>query len=853
MEGDFEIDFTAEPLRSAGIYTITGRTGSGKSTILDAVCLALFDQTPRSRAGENVKVYDGISLRDGRMIMRKGCADCYAEVDFVSLGGVRYRARWSCRRARGRVDGALRDSETTLRNLSEGHDEPGRKRELLARISELIGLTFDQFTRAVMLAQGDFATFLRAGQKEKAELLEKLTGTDIYSRISVVIYQHCRATEQELHILDEQMRDIALLTDEQSAALCSEQNDIVSAAERIAESRALASEKLRWIERRRSLDAGIASAQKELDEAVGAVDGASERYRLIERIENVQEIRDPFNMLREAHEQLRAGEEESKRNDEAMRRLKEALPSAVDKERICTEALASHEKECDRLAPEIDKARAADTDIKVAGEVLQGKRAMLETLRKRLAEGERRASENVKKIESITSKNAGPISDGALTARYGEVTEALHDHIDTLRGLLDDGVPCPVCGNIHHGDRFVRELENIVSQERAALEESRAEIAAVTDDIDRRKRELDDMISGRVAMLGGVSVADKEREMAALRSEAENALRKAKERHLALKSDIEAADKVAAHLRREHDTIGRRHAALSAQVSAWIEERGITKREITDLLSHDSRWLAREKQELDAMRVRVTSAQATLSERHRTLALHLEAPSRPAPDDTEEGLGELLRSEDERLQALDMRRTEIVVALATDKHNRERMAAASEKAEQLRAVSEDWRRLHELFGSATGDKFKSIAQGYTLETLLSFSNIHLAELASRYRLRRIPGTLLLEVIDRDMLDQTRPVNSLSGGESFLVSLSLALGLSSLSGGNMKVESLFIDEGFGSLDADTMRTAIDALEKLHVSGRKIGVISHVPELSERIATRIKVVPGPTGGSSVEIEG
>ena len=84
----------------------------------------------------------------------------------------------------------------TLRNLTEERDEPGRKREVLARISELIGLTFDQFTRAVMLAQGDFDTFLRAGQKEKAELLEKLTGTDIYSRISIAIYQHCRSTEQ---------------------------------------------------------------------------------------------------------------------------------------------------------------------------------------------------------------------------------------------------------------------------------------------------------------------------------------------------------------------------------------------------------------------------------------------------------------------------------------------------------------------------------------------------------------------------------------------------------------------------------------------------------------------------------
>ena len=849
LEGDFEIDFTAEPLRSAGIYTITGRTGSGKSTILDAVCLALFDQTPRGRAGENVKVYEGISLRDGRIIMRKGCADCYAEVDFVSLGGERYRARWSCRRARGRADGALRDSETTLRNLSENRDEPGRKRELLARISELIGLTFDQFTRAVMLAQGDFATFLRAGQKEKAELLEKLTGTDIYSRISVAIYQHCRTTEQELRILEEQTRDITLLTDEQTAALGAEEHEVASAIERITESRALASEKLRWMERRRELDSEIAAAQKELDTATGAVAAASERYRLIERIESVQEIRDPFNMLKRAHEQLRANDEARARNDDALRRLKETLPSAEEEERKCAEALSRHEKECGILAPEIEKARAADTDIKVASEVLQGKTAMLRTLGKSMDETEKRMCETIRKMDALVAKEAV----SSLPPRYGEVTERLHDHIDTLRELLDDGVPCPVCGNSRHDTMFIRELESIVSQERAALEERRSEIAAMTDDISRGRKELNDMELKRAVMLGGASVADKEREMAAARSQAEKALRSAKDKHASLKSDIEATGKISAHLLQEHDTLSQHHATLSAQVTAWIDQRGITKREITDLLSHDSRWLAGEKRELDAMRARVTSGQATLSERHRTLALHLEAPSRPAPDDTEEVLGELLRAEGERLSALDKRRTEIAVALDADRRNRERMETTARKAEQLRVVSEDWRRLNELFGSATGDKFKSIAQGYTLETLLSFSNIHLASLTSRYRLRRIPDTLLLEVVDRDMLDQTRPVNSLSGGESFLVSLSLALGLSSLSGGDMRVESLFIDEGFGSLDADTMRTAIDALERLHVSGRKIGVISHVPELSERIATRIKVVPGPSGGSVVEIEG
>ena len=113
-------------------------------------------------------------------------------------------------------------------------------------------------------------------------------------------------------------------------------------------------------------------------------------------------------------------------------------------------------------------------------------------------------------------------------------------------------------------------------------------------------------------------------------------------------------------------------------------------------------------------------------------------------------------------------------------------------------------------------------------------------------------SLSLQVIDLDMLSEVRSVHSLSGGESFLISLSLALGLSSLSSNKMRIESLFIDEGFGSLDADTLGVAMDALEKLQTQGRKIGVISHVAEMSERIGTQIKVVKQSNGKSIIIIE-
>jgi len=167
---------------------------------------------------------------------------------------------------------------------------------------------------------------------------------------------------------------------------------------------------------------------------------------------------------------------------------------------------------------------------------------------------------------------------------------------------------------------------------------------------------------------------------------------------------------------------------------------------------------------------------------------------------------------------------------------------------------EQWQSLNELIGSATGAKFRVFAQSLTLEALLTHSNKHLADFAKRYALQRVPNSdLELQIIDRDMADDVRSVHSLSGGESFLVSLALALGLASLSSNKTQVESLFIDEGFGSLDPETLDIAIASLDTLQALGRKVGVISHVPILVERIGAKVVVEKQGGGKSTVTIVG
>ena len=197
-------------------------------------------------------------------------------------------------------------------------------------------------------------------------------------------------------------------------------------------------------------------------------------------------------------------------------------------------------------------------------------------------------------------------------------------------------------------------------------------------------------------------------------------------------------------------------------------------------------------------------------------------------------------------------KTELGFRLRTQTENKAKVSGLQEELNVRRTESERWAKLNELAGSADGAKFRRIAQGYTLDILLNYANVQLRELTRRYRLERVPETLALQVIDRDMCDEVRTVHSLSGGESFLVSLALALGLSSLSSNRMRVESLFIDEGFGSLDAETLRVAMDALESLRTQGRKIGVISHVQEMTERIPVRVQVCRAGNGKSTLVVE-
>jgi exonuclease SbcC len=200
---------------------------------------------------------------------------------------------------------------------------------------------------------------------------------------------------------------------------------------------------------------------------------------------------------------------------------------------------------------------------------------------------------------------------------------------------------------------------------------------------------------------------------------------------------------------------------------------------------------------------------------------------------------------------------ELRATLKADDEQRARQAAFADRIAAAHRDYVRWEKLRALIGSADGSLFARFAQGLTLDRLAVLANRHLASLNPRYTLRRAAAAestdLELEIVDHYQAETARPMRSLSGGESFLASLALALGLSELAGGRTRIDSLFIDEGFGTLDADTLEVALSALESLQAAGKTIGVISHVPALQERIPAQIKITKEPGGLSRLGVVG
>ena len=942
IEGTVEVDFMAEPLHSAGIFAISGPTGAGKSTLLDALCLALYDKAPRfATSVENVNLADvgdnQINQSDVRNLLRRGTSDGYAEVDFLGIDGRRYRSRWSVRRTRNKINGSLQPQTLEVKELDTEKEFQGTKKELLIQLVELVGLTYEQFTRTVLLAQNDFATFLKSKGAAKAELLEKLTGTGVYSRISQEVYARNKAAQEEVTLIQNRMNVIELMPEEELLAL---QKEKELSIEKHAAGIKLLAEQNEQLNVVRSLkiqeELWKKKQQEEQEEQArekvlqGAL--ASQEEGLVHFKAQWEAIQPDLKKARQLDVQIQSQQSSYIQSQQILQAANRQVAEQEQKMRVAAEQLQVSYSSLNRLLSHVGIEEAlqleqveeilrqeesklaaatstneerllrlnsfgypllAEEQVKLQKELTrqQNIRQLTETQTKAKTEIERLEKEVANCLKQLTEQETAL----KVTQRlYENARMAVGKDVKALRRQLQEGEACPVCGSTAHPyhqeqevvDTLFRSIEQEYNVASTNYQQMNNRSIALQRDLAHQKT-VDGQIAEQLAALykAGIEAGNEEQiqhrlaelairileyrnlyaewqrsdeEIKKMRAHCE-ALREnvslcrlamqkvssAKEQLVILQNAASAELKRFEVIEKALNVLRQERSQLLKGKSADEAEAAVAKREKELNLA-----LEKARKEVEAVHNRLSGLQGEMKQ----IALVIgELQEQYKKIESPELLPEIIKKQQEENLNIERALSTMEARLLQQAKNKLTVEQIAKELAEKQTVAERWAKLNKLIGSADGAKFKVIAQSYTLNLLLLHANKHLSYLSKRYKLQQVPDTLALQVIDCDMCDEIRTVYSLSGGESFLISLALALGLSSLSSNNLKVESLFIDEGFGSLDAESLRTAMEALEQLQMQGRKIGVISHVQEMSERISVQVQVHKKVNGKSVLTVVG
>lgn len=1063
LTGEWSIDFTSPEYVADGIFAISGPTGAGKSTILDAICLALFGRTPR---------LSNISSSTNE-IMSRQTGECFAEVVFETSGGS-YRAHWSQRRARGNPGGALQNPRHELSEAGkEGKVLASQLRQTETLVEEKTGLDFGRFTQSMMLAQGGFAAFLKATGNERAPILEQITGTEIYSKISMQVFEQNKTEKGKLDLLIAQKGELKIMTEEEEALLMKELQEKNKYKTELDNRIAKLDEEIKWLKRIDDLKQEMAVTEFKKTEA---------ERKFIEFkpfVEKLQRAAKASN-LEGDHASLTTLRDQQSKDNHAVRKLKEDLPKLETEKENISIALSKAETLKEEAAAERDalmeitsQVRLTDNNIiqldnnltEISDTIKQLHESLkFETDKKSIAEEELAtlsaelseledylktnatdswliagltgleasldramefhqdifaAKEKINETESLLAKKTDDIrvvtvrlqSAGkdheTIVAELKKIKmemelllkERTHEELvkrkdnlileiaslkqiagyETARTKLEDGIPCPLCGSLHHpwAEGNVPQLTGEESELKSIIEtlERHAMLSSKTDELSRKEiatvnfleKEKSDLavleqqrteigkqrenieeglvqikaglekisknLSTTLLPLGIRQVPDKQVDANKLK-ELLNDKRKRWENSEARKTEILSLinaiktqikvsetfisakneeitsrkndlDKISVQL----DNFKKERISLFGEKNPNEEEKKAAEkvlaaeRAIKDkagLLNHSELLLTEARTRISELVKAIAARENSITRKEEDFTILLEKTGFP---DERDFLEARLTVEErsvleEKSRLLEKEKTEMTASFETKKAelekeisrkltaentaalvdnlartreelkvlfedivhktgqlntNRQSKSLAGEldgRIKKQRAECERWSRLNGLIGSADGKKYRNFAQGLTLELMVSYANIQLAKLSDRYLLIRDSNEPLdLNVIDNYQAGEIRSTKNLSGGESFIVSLALALGLSRMAGRKVKVDSLFLDEGFGTLDEETLETALSTLTSLRQEGKIIGVISHVEAMKERIGTKIIVQPVSEGRSII----
>ena len=488
LAGEWEIDFTHPAFASEGIFAIAGPTGAGKTTILDALCLALDGQTPRL----------GKVTKSGNDIMARHTGECFAEVSFETPGG-RWRCHWAQHRARGKPGGELQSRRHELAEADSGKILESNIRGVAERIEQVTGMDFERFTRSMLLAQGEFAAFLQAGADERSPILEQITGTEIYSRISVRVHERRREEKWSLELLEDSIQGIEVLSPDEEAetieALQVKQGEEKALSE-CSEDTRKALERLVRIEGLKREIADLAAESGRLDAEAEAFAPRRERLKaamsassLEGRYQRLQAARIRRREDREALEQLGA----------ALPELEAASSSAEKSLQAARNRTQAAKKQQESAAPLIQKVRALDDRLEDTGKTIaeerESRREHSARIDKKRQEGhlEREKHSGIReKLEAVR---------GDLDARRDEegLIEGLGGVKERLSGLLT------LREELGRGERAHREASGALERARASLEEARLrsgtrrrELSEAAGLLEKGRENLAALLAGRL-------------------------------------------------------------------------------------------------------------------------------------------------------------------------------------------------------------------------------------------------------------------------------------------------------------------------------------------------------------------
>lgn len=902
--GKAEVDFSA--FEETGLFLISGPTGGGKTALLDAMSFALFGRATGGR-----RSFDAM-----RCNTAGDDTPTIVEYDF-SLGGAVYRFR------RERYLHVNRNTKLPeFRDRHECYEKENGEFRLLESRSEsavracaesLLHLTGEQFAQVIVLPQGDFLRLLRANSKEKGEMLRTLFSAEQWKLAAEKLVSRTRALEESYR--ERETKKASLL---EQAGLEAAVTDDLEAAVKAAGERETALQKESGALRERAAKAQelLRAAEEwqrllraETEAEAAAKSARDEREKQMEAAHSTARKREQVKQLRAQAVALAQETAKLSRRFEELKNAREKREKAGAAVQLAAEAKAA-------LLQKLEQAKALSENLakgerylrqyqEAAGRLpaLLEQRQALDKLKTDFAELERRRgalAQAEQAVKDAHEKTAGlRVRSETLSARLERQTLLeKQDAAAALSHSLTPGAPCPVCGSTEHPAPALppeelmppEALERLRREERQArqeLTEQAAREALAGETVERAGQEL--KLQEELCAQAGKTAEAAAQEWAALLPELEETkkraalLEKAQQRMTELQ---QAQEKASAEETSRREAL----SGLEAQASALKEQSeeaeracaGLDAESLERALREGKERYARLEQEAAGLQEKIEQETAALERAEAAFSLASAAlekagaaveefrklhPDGPMPE------AETVRGEAAALREESIARSE-ELGKAVQKAQELRRAAEAVRAldGEIAVLDRDYRRtarLSKLLSGGNPQKLPILQYvlSIMLEEVLSCANRFFSRLSrGRYALRFMEGPKggnALSGLDLEVLDGAsmlpRSIETLSGGEQFLASLSLAFGLSEVvqnHSGAVRLDSIFIDEGFGSLDGETLDTAMKALSLLQGGGnaagrRMIGIISHVSELKQRIPSRIEVSRDSAGNSRLSV--